>query len=139
MTRSKAELQAAQERKEFRLYKAAQAVQGSPEREGASLYEEEATPEISDGSSRFEAPPMDPAFQDHIGRKRQAMKAQLAAQPTVRVVLPVRSHANDTAPVRVELNSYVLFLQRGVPIDVPEQIYDLLMATNVDEHNQGVW
>ena len=53
-----------------------------------------------------------------------ATKALLDKSPKVHVRLPL---GEDKTPVSVNINGYHYTIKRGVPVDVPKQVYDTLV------------
>ena len=55
----------------------------------------------------------------------------LSAQPRVRILLPRVPGEKDTQPLEVFLNGVPYFLPKGVPLDVPEDIAQVLRHAGV--------
>jgi len=59
--------------------------------------------------------------------KAAKMKEHLAAQPKVRILIPLETGEKKGATVSVILNGYRQNIMKGVYVEVPEQIADVIM------------
>lgn len=65
-----------------------------------------------------------------VGSKAERMKETLAAQPKVRVLVPLEPGESKGTTTSVILNGYRLNIKKGVYVDVPQQVADVLMTSN---------
>lgn len=99
--------------------------------EARTRYEEEFRTEKSDGGPRFVAPGADQAFMATIGAKTALIEASLASQPLVPLFLPEKSSSGHTEEVKVQIGQVKFSLARGVALEVPEQIAEIVKAADV--------
>ena len=64
-----------------------------------------------------------------VGSKAERMKSKLAKQPKVRVLIQAEEGDKRGSTISVILNGYRLNIQKGVYVDVPEQIADVIMKS----------
>jgi len=64
-----------------------------------------------------------------VGSKAETMRARLAEQPKVRIFIQREPKEPVGATLSVILNGYRLNIQKGVYVDVPEQIADVVMKS----------
>ena len=62
--------------------------------------------------------------------KLEIMKAKLAAQPKVRIIIPKDKHEKEGSFETVQLNGYTYQIKKGVYVEVPQQIADIIMESN---------
>jgi|APEBP8051072266_1049373.scaffolds.fasta_scaffold19378_2 hypothetical protein len=62
--------------------------------------------------------------------KIEIMKAKLNSQPRVRIIIPKEQNEAEGAFETVQLNGYTLQIKKGVYVEVPEQVADVIMASN---------
>lgn len=58
--------------------------------------------------------------------KLQRIKESLAKQPKVRILIPKEKSETEGAFTTVQINGYMLQIKKGVYVDVPEQVADIL-------------
>jgi len=63
-----------------------------------------------------------------VGSKAEIMKAALAVQPKVRILIPLMPDEKFGVTESVILNGYRLNITKGVYVDVPEQVANVIMA-----------
>jgi len=63
------------------------------------------------------------------GSKAERMREKLAKQPKVRVLIPISSNEKQGSTMSVILNGYRLNIAKGVYVDVPEQVADVIMES----------
>ncbi len=64
-----------------------------------------------------------------VGSKAAIMKAKLAKQPKVRILIPLEGKEKIGSTMPVTLNGYRLNIQKGVYVDVPEQVARIIMKS----------
>ena len=64
-----------------------------------------------------------------VGSKAELMRARLAKQPKVRVLIPLIGEEKSGTTMSVILNGYRLNVAKGVYVDVPEQVADVIMES----------
>ncbi len=64
--------------------------------------------------------------------KAQRMKENLAGQPTVRILVPFEGTEKRGATVPVTLNGFRLNVPKGVYVDVPQQVADVLQQSTME-------
>jgi len=69
-----------------------------------------------------------------IGSKAEAMKKELSLQPKVRILIPRGQNERMGTTQSVILNGYRLNIMKGVYVNVPKQIADIIM----EENNQTI-
>jgi len=62
--------------------------------------------------------------------KKEIMKAKLDSQPKVRIIIPKEPKEAEGAFETVQLNGYTLQIKKGVYVEVPQQIADIIMSSN---------
>lgn len=70
--------------------------------------------------------------EEHVpaGSKAERMKATLAAQPKVTVLIPLGSGEKKGVTESVILNGYRLNIKKGVYVPVPQQVAEVIRASN---------
>ena len=58
--------------------------------------------------------------------KIQRIKESLAKQPKVRILIPKEKSETDGAFTTVQINGYMLQIKKGVYVDLPQQVADIL-------------
>ena len=64
-----------------------------------------------------------------VGSKEETMKKALAKQPKKTVFIPLGETENIRATKSVILDGYRLNIQKGVYVDVPEQVFEIIMES----------
>lgn len=64
-----------------------------------------------------------------VGSKAEMMKAKLALQPKVRIIIPLEGKEKTGATESVILNGYRLNILKGAYVDVPEQVAEIIMES----------
>lgn len=62
--------------------------------------------------------------------KIEIIKAKLATQPKVRIIIPKEKNDSEGAFETVQINGYTYQIKKGVYVEVPQQIADIIMASN---------
>lgn len=89
----------------------------APEPKAKASLPEEAVEPVPTGVSDEHAP---------VGSKAQRMKEVLAKQPKVRILIPLGESERIGSTKQVILNGYRLNIQKGVYVEVPEQVATLV-------------
>jgi len=64
-----------------------------------------------------------------VGSKAEKMKAKLAGQPRVKILIPLEGKEKMGTTESVILNGYRLNIWKGVYVDVPEQVAGIIMES----------
>lgn len=64
-----------------------------------------------------------------VGSKAERMKAKLAKQPKVRILIQSVQGEKRGSTMSIILNGYRLNIQKGVYVDVPQQVADVIMKS----------
>jgi len=64
-----------------------------------------------------------------VGSDAERMRAHLAKQPKVRVLIPLIGKEMQGTTMSVIINGYRLNIAKGVYVDVPEQVADMIMES----------
>lgn len=64
-----------------------------------------------------------------VGGKAEIMKKRLAKQPKVRILIPLEEKEKQGSTFSVTLNGFRLNIQKGVYVDVPQQVADVVMES----------
>ena len=64
-----------------------------------------------------------------VGSKAEVMKAKLAKQPRVKILIPLEGKEKMGSTESVILNGYRLNILKGVYVDVPEQVAGIIMES----------
>jgi len=88
----------------------------------------EPAPEPVSTSAPAPVPPVTPVQQAHVpvGSKAAVMKAKLAAEPKVRVMIPLASGEKAGVTQSVILNGYHLYIRKGEYVEVPQSVAEVL-------------
>ncbi len=70
------------------------------------------------------------AIDKAIKSDAQMTKEALDKEPKIRFVIPLEEKEPKNATQYVAINGYEMYLQKGVPIDVPESVY-LIVAESI--------
>jgi hypothetical protein len=62
-------------------------------------------------------------------KKAERMKEHLAKQPKVRIIIPLEPNEKPGGTESVILNGYPFFIKKGVYVEVPEQVADVIMES----------
>jgi len=62
--------------------------------------------------------------------KLEIIKAKLASQPRVRIIIPKGDKDPEGAFETVQINGYTTQIKKGVYVEVPEQIAQIIMDSN---------
>jgi len=62
--------------------------------------------------------------------KKEIIKAKLASQPKVRIIIPKEKNESEGAFETVQINGYTLQIKKGVYVEVPQQVADIIMESN---------
>jgi hypothetical protein len=71
-----------------------------------------------------------------LGSKAKAMRDKLAAQPKVRIFIPLAPGEKQGVTQSVILNGYPMYIRKGSYVDVPEAVAEVLQAKL--EHKMSV-
>ena len=82
--------------------------------------EEPEEPELGDGITEGHFP---------AGSKAEIMRVHLAKQPKIRILIPVEGKEKPGMTVPVTINGYRLNIAKGVYVEVPEQVADMIMKS----------
>jgi len=106
--------------------------EGDTDEEESDTDEDDETSGEGDGDepSRLKEPSVTgPGVVDErvaVGSKAERMKKKLAKQPKVRVLIPKEKKEPKGATFPVQINGYRLNIRKGVYVEVPEQIADVI-------------
>lgn len=64
-----------------------------------------------------------------VGSKAEIMREHLAKQPKVRILIPVEGKEKPGITIPVTINGYRLNIMKGVYVEVPEQVADMIMKS----------
>jgi len=87
---------------------------------GEVTLEEPEEPELGDGITEGHFP---------AGSKAEIMRVHLAKQPKIRILIPVEGKEKPGMTVPVTINGYRLNIAKGVYVEVPEQVADMIMKS----------
>jgi hypothetical protein len=62
--------------------------------------------------------------------KKEIIKAKLDAQPKVRIIIPKEAKESEGSFETVQINGYTLQIRKGVYVEVPQQVADIIMSSN---------
>jgi len=82
--------------------------------------EEPETPELGEGVTEGHVP---------VGSKAEIMRAHLAKQPKVRILIPLEGKEKPGITVPVTINGYRQNIAKGVYVEVAEQVADMIMKS----------
>lgn len=68
-----------------------------------------------------------PKVQERALSKAERMKEHLAKQPKVRIIIPLEPKEKLGATESVILNGYPFYIKKGVYVEVPQQVADVIM------------
>lgn len=91
-------------------------------------------PEDTDGEEPETPPQAKPAVSPVLdkaapmGSKARAMRDKLAAEPKVRVFIPLASGEKQGVTQSVILNGYPMYIRKGTYVDVPQSVAEVLEA-----------
>lgn len=64
-----------------------------------------------------------------LGGKAEAMKAKLAKQPKITILIPLEKNEKPGSTMSVILNDYRLNIQKGTYVPVPQQVARIIMKS----------
>lgn len=97
----------------------------TPEEETPEKIEEEEPEEIEEETPKEVAGITDGNVP--VGSKAEVMKARLALQPKVTIMIPLEGKEKKGSTFPVTLNGYRLNIQKGVYVPVPKQVAEIVM------------
>lgn len=82
------------------------------------------------GKVASETKPLEGEVVNRVLTKKEIMKAKLDAQPKVKIIIPKGEKEPAGAFETVQLNGYTYQIKKGVYVEVPEQIANIIMDSN---------
>ena len=92
----------------------------APEEEPETPEESEEEPELPEGVTEGHVP---------VGSKAEIMRAHLAKQPKVRILIPLEGKERPGITVPITINGYRQNIAKGVYVEVAEQIAEMIMKS----------